>query len=177
MYFSVSNGRVLSPGNYRDGDGGPPPLSSTEPSKMPPRTFNRRALLPGRYTEAGRRGAGRQRCEAAASRKSLLHSLALQRGELPPPPNLPAEATFVSFGKWRRNKRRKRKKKKRTCWEQGEEVTKEGIKGGLGSAFKFRGPHWSAERDPLRGRPRAPLVRARSQAAAASALGPVGEFS
>lgn len=57
-------------------------------------------------------------------------------------------------------------------------MTKEGIKRGLGSAFKFRGPHWSAERDALRGRTRAPLVRAPTQAAAASGVGLlVGEFS
>lgn len=61
--------------------------------------------------------------------------------------------------------------KKRTSWEQGEEVTKEGIKRGLGSAFKFRGPHWSAESGPLRGRPRAPRVRARTQSCGSLGLG------
>lgn len=174
MYFSVSNGRVLSPGNYRDGDGGPPPLSSTEPSKMPPELSIDGLCSPGgtqRLGGGGPEGKGvKQRLP-----ENPFYTVSLFREEsshrLQIFPRKPLLCPSVNGDETKGGK------EKRTCWEQGEEVTKEGIKGGLGSAFKFRGPHWSAERDPLRGRPRAPLVRARSQAAAASALGPVGEFS
>lgn len=66
----------------------------------------------------------------------------------------------------------------RTRWEKGEEVTKEGIKGGGGYCVQVSGSHWSAESDPLRGRDSGSVpVRLGTEAAAASGWGPVGKSS
>lgn len=138
MYFRVSNGRYKSrqlPGRGR----GPPPLSSTAPSKMPP-NFQPTGFAPQEGTKRfGVRGKGVKK----RLPKNPVYTVALQRQELPPPPNLPAKATFVSFDKWRRGGG------KGMRWEQGGEVTKEGIKKGAGYCIQVSGSHWSAESDPL----------------------------
>lgn len=97
MYFRVSNGQYKSRQLPERGRG-PPPLSSTISSKMPPNFQSTGFARPGGTKKLGEEGP-----EGKGVKKRLppnpFYTVALQREELPPPPNLPAEATFVSSGK------------------------------------------------------------------------------
>ena len=97
MHFRVSNSRYKSkqlPG--RGGD----PLSSTSlrysTKQNAPELSINGFCSSGRYKDAPRaEGKGVK----GGFPKNPFYTFALQREDLPPPPNLYAEATFVSFGK------------------------------------------------------------------------------
>lgn len=141
MYFGVSNGRYKSsqlPGRGR----GPPPTPLTASSKMPPPgTFNLRAFSPRGGT--GRPGGQRAEVLKSSFPKNPFHTVALRREKLPLPPNLSSAATFVSF-----EGGRMKGGGGRTRWEKGEEVTKEGIKGGGVLRSSFGVPLVCRERSP-----------------------------
>lgn len=169
MYFGIPTAGT-SPAKYQDEDRVLLPLSPPPaPSKMPPELSIYGLFSSERYREAWGR-----RVEVLKKRrpKNPFYSVALEREKLPPPPNLSAEATFVSF----EGGRIKREKKNALGGRWGSDKGRH--KKGAGDCVQVLGSHWSADSDPLRGRDSGSvLVGLGTEAAAASESGPVRESS
>lgn len=143
MYFGVSNGQYKSSQLLGRGQG-PPPLSSYKhPRKCP--ELSSYGVLPQRVTERleKQRAVVFKKKKKAAPRKILpRQSLSKGKSSLPPP-NLSAEATFVSFG----GERMGEEEKKNALGESWG--SDKGLKGGGGLRSSFGVPLVCRERFPL----------------------------
>lgn len=168
MYFGVSNGQYKSrqlPGRGR----GPPPLSSTAPSKMPPELSTYEFCSSKRYRE-GCRGPSPKVLKSGFPKIRSTQSLSTEN----------SSGTFKSFRAIYfcvlRNNGRGGGGGESTGsrWESDKEKHK---KGG-GYCVQVSGSHCSAESDPFRDRDSGSVPAGLgTQAAAASGLRPVGESS
>lgn len=130
MNLGVSNGQYKSSQTTGMRTRSSPSLLLKHPTKIPELSRY------GVFTSEGYREARKAKSSGVKKRlpENPSYTIALQREKLPPPPNLSAEATFVSFGEERME--RKGGGKKNALGESWG--SDKGLKKGV--AFKFRGP-------------------------------------
>lgn len=116
MYVGGSNGQYKSSQTTGMRTRSFPSLLLKHPTKCPELSSY------GVFTSEGYREA--QKAKSSGVKKQLpenpSYTIALQREKLPPPPNLSAEATFVSFGEERMERKGGKKIKERVGRKPGK---------------------------------------------------------
>lgn len=129
MYLGVSNGQYKSSQTTGMRTRSSPSLLLKHPTKCP--ELSRYGIFTSEGYGEARKAKNRDVKKQLPENPS--YTIALQREKLPLPPNLSAEATFVSFGEERMERKGKKKNALGKSWGSDK-----GLKRGV--AFKFRGP-------------------------------------